>query len=84
MYPHARLMFHPGRYEGSDGEEMTANTLKSMHDELTMFDNTFRSILKTVGVDGGLIEKMMHGDVYMSSEEAISKGIAHSIETQVI
>lgn len=84
MYPHARLMFHPGRYEGSDGEEMTASTLKSMHDELTMFDNTFRSILRGVGVDPELIERMMNGDVYMSAEEAIAKGIVHSIETQLI
>lgn len=84
IYPHGRLMFHPGRYEGSDGEEMTASTLKSMHDELTMYDNTFRSILRGVGVDVELIERMMNGDVYMNAEEAIAKGIVHSIETQLI
>lgn len=85
MYPHARLMFHSGRYEGlGDDEVLTESTLKSMTAELSMFNNTFRSILRNSGVDDEMISRMLSGDVYLNAEEAISLGIAHSIETQVI
>ena len=85
MYPHARLMFHSGRYEGlGEDEVLTESTLKSMTAELAMFNNTFRSILRNAGVDEEMISRMLAGDVYLNAEEAISLGIAHSIETQVI
>lgn len=83
MYQHGRLMFHPGRYEGYE-EEMTAATLKSMHDELTIFDNTFRTILSGVGVSQNLIDTMMSRDVYMGLDDAIANGIINSQETDVI
>lgn len=83
MYQHGRLMFHPGRYEGYE-EEMTAATLKSMHDELTISDNTFRTILHGVGVSQSLIDTMMSRDVYMGLEDAIANGIINSQETNVI
>ena len=83
MYQHGRLMFHPGRYEGYE-EDMTAATLKSMHDELTIFDNTFRNILSGVGVSQSLIDTMMSRDVYMGLDEAISNGIINSQETDII
>lgn len=83
MYQHGRLMFHPGRYEGNE-EEMTAATLKSMHDELTMYDNTFRNILYGVGAKQELVDAMMAHDVYMNLDDAIAHGIINSQEINVI
>jgi ATP-dependent protease ClpP protease subunit len=85
MYPHARLMFHSGRYEGMNEDDvLTVSTLRSMEAELTLFNNTFATILRNVGVSEDMIAKMLSGDVYVNAEDAISLGIIHSIETQVI
>lgn len=85
IYPHARLMFHSGRYEGTgEGDEMTVQVLQSMVDEMSMFNNTFRKLLAGVGLSADMIEKIMTTDVYMNAEEAISLGVIHSIETEII
>ncbi len=85
IYPHARLMFHAGRYGGTDeGEEMTVALLQSMVGEMSMFNNTFRKLLSSVGLPQDMIEKIMLTDVYMNAEEAISLGVMHSIETELI
>jgi len=85
IYPHARLMFHSGRYEAmAEGEEMTVQVLQSMVNEMSMFNNTFRKLLAGVGLSSEMIEKIMTTDVYMNAEEAISLGVMHSIETEII
>lgn len=63
---------------------MTAATLKSMHDELTMYDNTFRNILYGVGAKQELVDAMMAHDVYMNLDDAIAHGIINSQEINVI
>jgi len=85
MYSHSRLMFHPGRYEeAEDGKVLTPKELKLMYEELEMFNGMFKRILKNVGVPDTECDKMMSDDVYLNAEEAISLGIIHSIETEII
>ena len=68
----------------NEDDVLTVSTLRSMEAELTLFNNTFATILRNVGVSEDMIAKMLSGDVYVNAEDAISLGIIHSIETQVI
>lgn len=86
MYPHARLMFHSGRYEDGegDGQVLTVKDLDEMRAEMSMFNGIFRDIVVAAGMPEQLVERMMTGDLYMNAGEALSLGIAHSIETEII
>ena len=85
IYPHARLMFHSGRYDGTEeSDDFTVSVLQSMVSEMSMYNNTFRKLLATVGLPNEMIEKIMLTDVYMNADEAISLGVMHSIETELI
>ena len=83
IYKHARLMFHPGRYDGSDGE-LTASELRSMYSEISKYDDVFREILGRFSVPGAMINEMLTRDVYLGSREALSYGIMDDIEKAVI
>jgi ATP-dependent protease ClpP protease subunit len=85
IYPHARLMFHSGRYDGTEeSDDFTVSVLQSMVSEMSMYNDTFRKLLAAVGLPNEMIEKIMLTDVYMNAEEAISLGVMHSIETELI
>lgn len=86
MYPHARLMFHSGRYEDGDGDgqALTVKDLEDMHAEMSMFNGIFRDIVTNVGMPPQLVERMMSTDLYMNAGEALSLGIIESIETEII
>lgn len=86
MYPHARLMFHSGRYEDGegDGQALTVKDLEEMHAEMSMFNGIFRDIVTNVGMPPQLVERMMSTDLYMNAGEALSLGIIESIENEII
>lgn len=85
IYRHSRLMFHGGRFEGTDdGKALTTAELRKMHDELSLYNGVFREILEGIGLDSHTVDRMLSEDVYLNAEEAISLGIVHSIETEII
>lgn len=82
-YEHARIMFHSGRYDGSDGT-LTKKELKQMYGEMMAFDIMLSNILRSVGVKEDMIDRMMSSDVYMGPDEAKALGIIQDIEREVI
>ena len=85
MYPHARLMFHSGRYEEfEDGKSLTVTELDKMREEMSMFNGIFRDIMLKVGIPQQLIDRIMVDDVYMNAGEALSLGVISSIESEII
>ena len=83
IYPHARMMFHAGRYD-LDESDVTADQLKILLDEMVVFDRTFERILLGVGVPAAKVAEMLSKDVYLGADEAISLGIMQAIETEII
>ena len=85
IYPHARLMFHSSRYEGTEeGKALTVVELRQMHAELASYDKVFREVLRSAGLGDADVERMLSGDVYVNAEEAVSLGLMNSIETEYI
>lgn len=84
MYPHSRIMVHPGRFEGEDGVDLTPDELKRMSDELDRYNGIFKKMLSAAGVMDSDIERLMVGDNYLTATEAISIGLVNSVETSVI
>ena len=85
IYPHSRLMFHGSRFEGDDeGQVLTVEELRKMHDELSRCNDVFRELLSGLGLDSAMVERMLSGDVYVNAQEAVSLGIMNSIETEII
>lgn len=82
-YPHARLMFHSGRYDGSDGV-LTKTVLKQMYGEMVAFDVMLSNVLRSVGLDEAMVARVMASDVFMGTDEAMGLGLLHGVETEYI
>lgn len=83
IYPHARMLFHAGRYDLEE-DGVTAAQLKILYEEMMVADRTFERILFGVGVPAANVAEMLSKDVYIGADEAISLGIMQSIETEII
>ena len=83
IYPHARMMFHSGRYDLEE-DGITADQLKTLLDEMYASNRTFEKILFGVGVPAFKVAEMLSKDVYLGADEAIALGIMQEIETEII
>jgi len=84
VHRHTRLMIHPAYFTDDAGGNTSHVDARNMMQELDYFNGIFRKLLSTMNIDPDLLERMLREDVYIGADEAVSYGIAHEIETDII